>query len=78
MVTIAEKIDLEEPTPLTDQVYLGCTQRESATIQSSVKIKSDFFAEITTTETEAKSKIKDLENRKVLSWSYNMKGNAEK
>ena len=31
---LKEKTDLEEPTPLADQVYLGCTQRESVTKES--------------------------------------------
>ena len=43
MVTQQKNIDLEEPTPLTDQVCLGSAQRESVTKQSEVKIKSCFF-----------------------------------
>ena len=36
-----ETIDLAESTPLIDQVCSGCTQRESASKESDVKIKSD-------------------------------------
>ena len=43
MVTQQKNIDLEEPTPLTDQVCLGSAQRESVTKQSNVKIKSEFI-----------------------------------
>ena len=31
VVEIEGRIDLEQPTPFIDQVYLGCTQRESTT-----------------------------------------------
>ena len=49
---------VEEPTPLIDQVYLGCTQRGSVTNKSVVKLMSGLFAKIATTDTEAKFKIK--------------------
>ena len=42
-----------------------------------MKAKSDSFGKITTTDTEAKSEIKDLEHRKVVSWSYDVKRDAE-
>ena len=41
-----------------DQVYLGCRQCDSATKESDVRIKSDWFAKVTTVDTEAKCKIK--------------------
>ena len=49
-----KQIDLEESTPLIiDQVYPGCTQRESVTEETNVKTKSDLFGKVTTTDTEA-------------------------
>ena len=39
--------------------------------------KSDVFAEIRTTDTEAKSKIQKIESGKVVSWSSDIKGHAE-
>ena len=71
------KIDLEELTPLINRVYSGCTQRESKTNLWKVMAKSDFFAKITTTDTEAKSQIKELRHRKVVSWSYDKKRHPE-
>ena len=55
---ISEKVDLEEPRPLIGQVYFGCMQRESTTKESDVeKIKSEFFAQITITDTEAEFNV---------------------
>ena len=75
---LKKKIDIEEPTPRFDQLYSGCTQRESVTKESDVKINSDLLAKITTADTEAKPKIKNRENGKVVTWSYDMRGHAEK
>ena len=36
---LKKKIDLKDPTPLIDQVYLGCTQRASITKASKFKAK---------------------------------------
>ena len=51
-------MDFEELTPLTQDV-----RNVSVTEESIVKINSDLFAKITTTDTEVKSKMKDMENR---------------
>ena len=72
-----KKIDFAEPTPLIDQVDLGCTHSEIVSKESNVKTKIDLFAKITTTDTEAKSTDK-TETRQVVSWSYDMKGLAGK
>ena len=68
------KIDPEEPTPLIDQVYSGCPQRESKTKESDVKSETHSCAKISTTDTQAKSKVKSLENRKNVSESNDMNG----
>ena len=56
-LSMLTKNDLEERTPLIDQVYLGCTQR------ASVKTKSVVFAKVTTISKETKSKIGEVEKR---------------
>ena len=71
------KIDLEEPTPHIDHVNVRAHNVKSVTEESYVKIKSDLFAQITAIDTEAKSKVKNQERRKVVSWSHVMKGPAE-
>ena len=75
---LKKSIDLEEPAPLIDQVCSGYTQRESVTEESNVKTKGNLFAQITTTETDVKSKMKDVDKIRVASWSCDMKGHAEK
>ena len=40
---LMSKADLEEPTQIIDQVYLGCTQRESETNKRIVTEKSDLL-----------------------------------
>ena len=52
-------------TPLIDQVCVGCRLRESASKPSGVKIKSGLFAKITTTDTEARPKIKNLQIQEI-------------
>ena len=74
---LKRSIDLEEPAPLVDQVYSGYTQRESVTVESNVKTKGNLFAKITTTETDVKSNMKDVDKIRVASWSCDMKGHAE-
>ena len=43
-------IDLEDPTPLLNQVYLGCTQSEAAVESCSSSGQSGLSRRITTTE----------------------------
>ena len=61
-----KKIDFAEPTPLIDQVDLGCTHSEIVSKESNVKTKIDLFAKITTTDTEAKSTDKPRQDRSYL------------
>ena len=50
MWTILQKeIDLEYPTPVIDQVYLGCTQREAMVDPQAVHSETDLFKKLTTT-----------------------------
>ena len=51
MWTILQKeIDLEYPTPVIDQVYLGCTQREAMVDPQAVHSETDLFKKLTTTK----------------------------
>ena len=45
----AKEIDVEEPTPWTDPVYLGCTQRETKGGLSSSSSRIEWFRTLTTT-----------------------------
>ena len=47
-----QKIELEDPTALIDQVYLGCTQWEAKKSEKNVKEKSELFIKITHTGTD--------------------------
>ena len=53
MEILEDKIDLEGPTPLVDQVYLGCSQRSSEVNEELIASKADFLKRITT------SRVKD-------------------
>ena len=61
------KIDPEEPTPLSDQVYVGCSQSESRTKESDVNSKIHSFVQVITTYSEAMFNTKSLENRSDVS-----------
>ena len=74
VVKIVEKMISRNHATHRSSVLRMHTQRESMTKDSDVKIKSDSFAQITAIDTEAKSKIKNLERRKVVSWSHVMEG----
>ena len=42
------EIDLEDPMPLIDQVYLGCSQREAMVDPQAVHSETDLFKQLTT------------------------------
>ena len=44
-----KEIDFEDQTPLSDQVYLGCTQREAKVHPQAVQSKIELFKKLTTT-----------------------------
>ena len=50
---LENKIDLEGPTPIMNQVYLGCSQRPAEVDEQIIASKAEFFKRITT------SRVKD-------------------
>ena len=48
--SLRKDVDLEYPTPWLDQVFMGCTQRETEVHQHVVQAKADLFGRITTTQ----------------------------
>ena len=55
--TLQEKIDHVCPTPLIDQVYLGCTQREAKVDPQAVQSNTELFKQQTTTREEKASHV---------------------
>ena len=53
--------DLEEPTPLPNQVYQGCTQGEADVGHHAVQAKADLFRRIATTEVTKEKEDKEDE-----------------
>ena len=51
---LRKKVDFEAPTPLLDQVNLGCTQHEYQIIKRSVMEKQKLFTQHITTNTDVK------------------------
>ena len=47
--------------------------------KETIKSKSDLYAKITTADTEVKSKAEVIfsKNKRVVTWSYDMKGQAQ-
>ena len=44
---LRNKLDVEHPTPLIDQVYAECTQRAAAVDDDAVRAKTGIFHRIT-------------------------------
>ena len=58
--SLKEEIDLEDPTPLTRQVYLGCTQSAATVNADAVQSKAGLLKRLTTAEeTEEKDLTKE-------------------
>ena len=56
-----KEVDLEDPTPLIDQVYWGYTQRSAKVDPQAVQSKTELFKKLTTTR-EADEKDQTKEN----------------
>ena len=69
-------IKFEETTQITDQVYLGCTQRESATNNRTVTVKSELFNKVLSSSSSTTAKFDSDTKHNVTSWSYDMQGHA--
>ena len=68
---------LEEPTQITDQVFLGCTQRECETnhifMTEKIKLTQQTVSSSTSTVTQLNIDTKHT----VISWSYDMQRHAQ-
>ena len=71
----SEEVDLGAPTSFFNHVDLGCTERQSETIQDTVdKWWTMWESGISARATE---KLPSLENPNVSMWSYDMEGHAK-
>lgn len=71
-------IDLDDPTSLIDQAYLGCTQRDAVSNKDLIQSKCEFFIKITTCDTSgAVDKVKTHKAHQMISSNYDMEGHAE-
>ena len=85
---LEKKIDLEGPTPIMNQVYLGCSQRPAEVDEELIASKAEFLKRITTSrvkddsvpevkpEPKADKKRKSKPKRDTHAWSYDMEGHA--
>ena len=62
------EIDLEDSTPLIDQVYLGCTQKDVLVHLQTVQSQTELFRKLVTTrETDEKiSREKYIRRKRLL------------
>ena len=70
-----QKFELEDSTPIMNQVYPGCTQRMAHVDTKAVKSDAELFTRLTTTEYASD---KDQTNvpfslSKVTAWSYDIR-----
>ena len=63
-------------TQITDQVYLGCTQRECETNNIIVTEKSELLNQLVSSCTSTTTEFNYDTKRNVTSWSYDMQGHA--
>ena len=78
--TRQKEVDLQDPTPLIDQVCLGCTDWDAKVHPQAVQSKTEVFKKLTTTrksdeedQTEEKHWLE-----KITDWCFDMEGHAEK
>ena len=71
---LCQKIDLEDPTKLIDQVFLGCTHREATIDEGTIRTKTERFQRITTSNVEETPNTKTAHKaQRVSSWRYDSK-----
>ena len=71
-----KEVDLGEPTPNLDHVYLGCTQRQCEINKNTVdNYRTMFESRISAERVE---KLPFPRNLRFSSWSYDMAGHAKK
>ena len=71
-----KEVDLGEPTPFLDHVFLGCTQRQCQISKDIV----DHFRTMRESRISAGGleKLPFPQNLRISSWSYDMAGHAKK
>ena len=75
---LRKNIELEDPIPLVDQVYLVCTQRAATVDEEAIRTQTEMFQINTTANVEETfKKITGHNIHKVSSWSYDTNGHAE-
>ena len=75
-----KEVNLEDPTPLIDPLYLGCTERDAKVDPQAVQSKTELFKKLTTTK-EADEKDETNENicwKRSLLGAHDTEGHAEK
>ena len=73
---LCPKIDLEDPTKVIDQVYLGCTHREATIDEETMRTKTERFQRITTSNVEETPNTKTVHKAKMVSsWRYDSRQN---
>ena len=75
---VMSNVDLEEPTPIIDQVYLGCTHHESETNERIAAEKQDLFTKLASSTTSKITNFNNDTKRNLISSSYDMQGHAQK
>ena len=73
---LMKQVDLEEPTPLLDQVYLGCTQRECKPNQKIVQENKTLIESLISASTVKPGW--ERAHAEMSAWSYDMEGHAKK
>ena len=76
---IFEKIDLEDPTQLLDQVSLGCVRRADRIDEETTGTKTDIFSKSHNVKwrRSAQEEKRLTTLRKGSSWSHDVKGHLE-
>ena len=75
---LISRIDLDEPTQITFQVYPGCTQREGETNKRLVTDKSELLNKLVSSITSTTRESNNYIKHNVISWSEDMQGRAQK
>ena len=77
--SLRKDVDLEYPTTWLDQVFVGCTQRETEVHQHAVQAKADLFGRITTTQVTSEERTEvTISSQSITAWSHDMQGHTEK
>ena len=72
------QVDLEEPTPLLDQVFLGCTQRECKSNRKIVEENKNLLESFISASTIRQSHGWERSHVNTVAWSCDMERHAKK